>query len=291
MIAELIAVIAPIFVCAGIGLAWARFGPAYDTAFVTTLVINVGTPCLVFATLTGLEVSPLAFAEIGLFALGALACFALFGAAVLRLAGLPFHTYLPALMFGNIGNMGLPLALFAFGEPGLGLAIAYFTVSAVANFTIGNWLSAGVLSPRTALNTPLMYAVALSVAVMLIGLPVPRWIDNTVHLLGDLTIPLMLITLGVSLAQLRVVGLWRASALSLLRLAMGFAVGYAIAEGFALEGAMRGVLILMSSMPVAVFNYLFAARNKRDAGEVAGMVLVSTLVSFATLPLLLVVVL
>ena len=117
------------------------------------------------------------------------------------------------------------------------------------------------------------------------------WIGNTIGLIGDLAIPLMLLTLGVSLAKLKVASLGRSIALSIGRLAIGLAVGLAVATFLELDHTARGILILESAMPVAVLNYLFAARYDRSPEEVAGLVLVSTAISFITLPGLLLLVL
>ena len=124
---------------------------------------------------------------------------------------------------------------------------------------------------------------------MIGGVELPPWIANPLQLIGQLTVPLMLITLGVSLARLRVAGIGRALSLSLLRL--GFAVGYGLATLLGFEGAARGVLIIQSAMPVAIFNYLFAQRDGRRPDEIAGLVVISTIISFLTLPALLFVVL
>jgi len=96
----------------------------------------------------------------------------------------------------------------------------------------------------------------------------------------------MLITLGTSLAELRITTLGRSTALALLRLTMGFAVGVGVAHGLGLEGVARGVVIVECAMPAAVFNYLFAHSYNRRPAEVAGVVVISTALSFATLPAL-----
>lgn len=287
MISDLFDILAPVFLTAGIGYGWARLGGPFNTDFVTVLATNIGTPALILATLTRLEVSPAAFAEMGLAAVISLAVFAAIGVAVLRLAKLPNHSYLPALMFANTGNMGLPLCLFAFGPVGLSLAIAVFAINAVAQFTIGALIASGEMSWRRLARTPVIYAVALALVFMLSGSKPPAWFANTIELIGGLTIPLMLLALGVSLARLSVRSFGRSFLLSLLRIAMGLAVGVAIAEVLGMTGVARGVIILQTAMPVAVFNYLFAQRYARAAEEVAGMVVLSTLIAFAGLPILL----
>jgi predicted permease len=276
----LVAVIAPVFAGAGLGWIWARLGRPFDAAMVSDLASNVGTPFLVFAALTKLDMAPAALAE--------MAAAALLGYALaLAAARLSWRDYLPALVFGNAGNMGLPLCLFAYGDAGLALAVAYFAVTTMLQFTLGVGIAAGAMSPARVLRTPVLYAVAAALAFILAGTKPPAWLANTAQLLGGLTIPLMLMALGVSLARLKVASVGRAAALSVLRVAGGAACGIAAAEIMGLSGAARGVLVIQTAMPVAVFNYLFALHYKRAAAEVAGMVLISTLLSFAGLPFLL----
>lgn len=291
MILELFNIVAPVVVCAAIGYSWARLGLPFETPFVTSLVTNIAAPCLIVATLTKLNVSAEAFGQIAGAAALALLIFMIIGAAVLKTAGLSLHSFLPAMMFGNAGNMGLPLMLFAFGEKGLALGIAFFTVSAVANFTVGALISSGSMSLGGLVRTPVLWAVSFALIFMFTGTKPPVFIANTLTLLGNIAIGLMLLALGVSLARLKVRSFGRTIGLALFRLGMGFGVGLGLTYVLGLEGAERGVIILGCSMPVAVFNYLFAQRYGRAAEEVASVIVTSTLISFATLPLLLLVVL
>ena len=136
------------------------------------------------------------------------------------------------------------------------------------------------------IKQPVLWATVCALVMVGFELTLPAWLSNTTGILGGLTIPLMLITLGVSLAELKIAE-WRHSLLfSLIRVLGGFGIAVLVAGWFGLEGTERGVLILQSSMPVAVFNYLLALRFRREPGEVAGMVLMSTLLAFALLPLI-----
>ena len=287
MLAELFSIIAPLLVCAGIGYGWAKTGRGYDVELVTTLVTNIGVPCLVFNTLSNLKVDAGSFGTMVVASVAALGVSLVVGALILRLAGLSRRAFLPALSFPNTGNMGLPLNYLAFGDIGLGLAIAVFTVYATTQFTLGVALASGKASLRSLARVPVLYALPPALAFMLTGTTPPKWINATTDILGGIVIPMMLITLGISLARLGVKSLPRSLGLSVLRLGMGFAIGVAIATAFGLEGASRGVLIIQSTMPVAVFNYLFALRYKTAPEEVAGMVVISTVLSFVTLPPLL----
>jgi hypothetical protein len=287
MLATLTAIIAPILIVAAIGYAWAWLKRPFDSRLVTALVTTIGTPSLVASTLTKLSVDTTVLGHMALVTVVAFAGFAAVGMVALKLLKLPFHSYLPSLMFPNSGNMGLPLSLFAFGEDGLALAIVFFVISVTLQFTLGIGLAAGSADVRRLLRMPLTYAVALSLFFLATGWPVPKWLANTLDLLGGLTIPLMLVALGVSLGHLRVRSLGRALLLSLVRLGAGFIVGLGVGRAFGLEGEALGVVVLQSTMPVAVFNYLFAELYKREPEDVAGLVVVSTVLSFVTLPPLL----
>lgn len=287
MITQLFSIIAPVFICAAIGFFWIKLGRPYDVDQVTTLVTNIGVPCLVFHTLANIELGGEALAAMAGATFTALVVCLALSSAILRLAGLSQRAFLPALTFPNSGNMGMPLCYLAFGDAGLAMAIGVFTVHCAAQFTVGISLASGRLSLSALARVPLLYAVPLALAFLIGGVRPPAWIDATTKLLGDLSIPMMLITLGVSLASLTVSRLPRGLALAALRLVMGFAVGLSLATIFGLDGIARGVLIVQTAMPVAVFNYLFAERYQTAPADVAGMVVLSTAMSFATLPALL----
>jgi len=287
MFGDLASIIAPVFICAGIGFIWQKQGRPYDTDLITTLITNIGTPCLVFFTLHEANLKVADFGIMALATILAITGFAAVGGVVLRLSGLSFRAYAPSIMFSNSGNMGLPLCLLAFGEAGLALAIVFFAVSAIQQFTVGIVISSGSMSFEKLLKVPIIYAVALALLIMALDLKAPEAIVNTAQILGGMTIPMMLITLGISLAKLRITSLGRSVGLSVLRLVLGFAGGWLVAMVLGLEGVERGVLIVQSAMPVAVFNYLFAQRYNTAPEEVAGMVVLSTVLSFATLPALL----
>ncbi len=283
---EIASIVAPLFAIAGIGMLWGRSGKQFDTNMVGALVVNFAVPCLIFSTLTKLNVSPVAFGEIaGIFCI-AVALMAGVGAVVLKLMKLDVGAYLPGLTFANNGNMGLPLCLFAFGDAGLALAISIFVVSATVNFVIGNALVSGRMRPGEVARTPHLYVVAAALAFMIAGVSPPKWLANTTSLLGGMSIPLMLLALGVSLSRLRVADMKRALGLSVVRLGFGLAIGVGLAWAFGLDGAARGVLILQCAMPAAVLNYILAARYNREEEAVAGVIVASTAISFATLPLL-----
>jgi len=264
-----------------------RLGRPYDRDLLTRLISDVGAPCLIFSQLVSLSVSPEAFGRMVAASLASFAVFGIVGAIVLAALRLPRHTYLAPLVFTNCGNMGLPVCLLAFGEVGLSLGIAYFAVGSILTFTLGPPLWSGRVDLGELLRTPILWSVAAALGVAIADVALPRWLTNTTELLGDFAIPLMLMTLGVSLDRLEVQDVVRSTGLAALRIVLGFATGVAVAAAFGLDGAARGVLILQGAMPPAVFNHLFAQRYGRSPGRVASVVVISTLMAFAALPFLL----
>ena len=284
MLAEILSVVAPLFVCAGIGFVWGRLEKPFDAEMMTGLALHLGVPCLVFSTLTRLEIDPVAFGEMaGAYTL-ALVLFMALAAALTRLLRLEARAFIPALTFRNSGNLGLPVCLFAFGEAGLAYGIGCFVIAALSGLTVGRGIYAGSTVFEALFRNPIVYAIAVSLAFMIGGIEPPAWLANTVQIVSGMAIPLMVVSLGVALSKIRVVGIGRAAALSALELAVGFAVGVALADLFGLAGVARGVLILQCAMPVAVHNYVFAQVYRRSPETVAGMVVMSSLLACFTLP-------
>jgi len=279
--------IAPVMLTALIGFFWTRSGRSIEAHGLTQIVTEIGTPCLVFSTFARMSVPPAAFASTAAASLTILIGFLVVATVVLKLCGLSLRTYLPSMAFPNTGNLGIPLALYAFGPEGLAYAIVFLCFTSVMNFTIGQAIAAGTMSWRAIVRMPIIYAVALGITVAEAHIPVPQFLSTTINLLGSITVPLMLLMLGVSLGSLRVSVFFRAFLLSLLRIGMGASLGFAVTALFGLHGAARAALVMQSSMPAAVFNYLFALRWKNQPEEVAGIVVVSTLVTIVTAPTLL----
>jgi len=285
MIRELAGVLLPVFAIALIGFGWRKTGVPFEREFVTRLVLNVAGPCLIINSLSNLSlpldvVSRMALGGVTVFASTVIVTF-----AVLKLARLPVRTFLPALAIGNTGNLGLSVCFFAFGQEGLGLAVAVFVANSIGQFTLTPILQSGRSPWRTLVTTPVIYGAVVGTVMLVGGYTLPDWIGRTVDLLGNLMIPLMLLALGHTLGGLRVRRLPFASFWGAVRLVMGFTIAYLAAAMLGLEGVARGVLILQGAMPAAMFSYLFAARYDRAPDEVAGIVLLSTLFSIITLPL------
>lgn len=286
MIAQILTITAPVFAIVALGYLWARWNQAFDSETLTNLIVKVATPCLVFTNLTQLSLSLQTIATLATAAALSLALSALIGLTVLKLSKLPANTYLASLMHPNTGNMGFPLVLMAFGNEGLAMAVAYFIVISTSQYTIGYGIAAGGVSFKRFFQQPLLYAVLVSLAVVSLSLHVPEWIASTTEIVAGLVIPALLLVLGYSLAELRVADLKLALFLAGVRLIMGIVIGLLIITIMGLEGTQAGVVFLLSVMPIAIFNFVFAKQFRRSAEKVAGVIIVSSLMAFLFLPVM-----
>lgn len=286
MLSQTFSVIAPVFLIAGIGFLWAKRGMPFDNTTISSLVMNVGSPCLVFSSLTSIHLEGSAFTSVLMAAVGILIGALVLGAGLLILLRQPMRTFLPALVHPNTGNMGLPLTLMAFGDTGLALGISYFFVNSVSQYTLGLTISSGRFSPAQLIRQPIIWSVAFALLVREADVAVPEFLANTTRIAGGLVIPAMLLMLGNSLASLKIDGLGIASVIAVARLALGFGLGLAMIHLLHLEHDVAGVVIMQATMPVAVFNYVFAERYGQQPEKVAAVILVSTVISFLTLPAL-----
>ncbi len=162
-------------------------------------------------------------------------------------------------------------------------------LTSVIQFSLGLAVVSGEGLSWRLLRHPILISVVVAVVMLVFQIRLPAWLQNSVALIGDLTIPMMLITLGVSLSQLRVRDAGGGLVFAAARLLLGFGVAWLVCELAGVEGVLRGVILIQSTMPVAVFNYLLAQTYRQGPETVAAMVVFSTLLSFLTLPLLLMV--
>lgn len=280
-------IVAPVFLLASVGFAWVKLGYEYRVQFVTRLGMTLAIPCLIFVSLMQSEIAPSALGALVIAGLVAYLIVAVAMMVLVRVARLDKQTFLAPLIFGNTGNLGMPLALFAYGETGLGYAVVIFAISGMIQFTYGIWLVSGGGSLLKLVQEPLVPATLLGALFLWLGWETPAFLTNALELIGQMAIPLMLITLGVAIGRLQIGSLGRPILLSAAKVTI--CAGCAVAAGlwFDLEPTAFGVLVLQLATPVAVTSYMLAEKYGADGGSVAGLVVVSTLMSIVSLPILL----
>lgn len=287
MYGQIFNVVGPIFIMTFVGYVLGRSSLKLDSATLSSTVLLVATPCLVFSTLTSLDIDGGTVLRMAVAALLCVTTAGLLGLVILRITGMSYRTFLPSLMMPNSGNIGLPLVLLAFGETGLALGVSYFFVIALLQYTVGAAISSGHYKIRDLANQPLVYSVAMVAIVVSTGLEVPEVLASTTELLGGMMIPAMMILLGTSLARLTVSDLRPALVIAVARLGIGIPTAFFVIALLSLAGIEAGTVFLLAAMPTAIVNYVFAERYRPDARLVAGAVVVSTLLTFALLPAIL----
>lgn len=284
-------IVAPVFLLAAVGFAWVKLGFEYRVQFVTRLGMSLATPCLIFVSLMQSDIAPSALGALSLAGFAAYGLVSLVMAVLVAVGRMDRQTFLAPLIFSNTGNLGLPLALFAFGDVGLSYAVVVFAVSAMIQFTFGIWLVSGGGSLWKMVQEPLVPATVLGVVFLVMEWTTPRFLTNALELIGQMAIPIMLITLGVAVARLSIGAFGRPLVLSVLKVLISAGCASAAGWWFGLEPVAFGVLVLQVATPVAVTSYMLAEKYGADAEAVAGLVVVSTLLSVLTLPVILAVVL
>lgn len=279
-------ILAPSLILAMVGLLWAKKGPAYPLNFVSTLVLNVSMPALLFHTLATSVVAPSALWRMALGTVLVHVVFTVIAVLVLNMARKDWRQCITYVV-GNTGNLGLPVCFLAFGEEGLAFAMAYFAVQCILLFSLGDAILAGSADVGRVLRSPIIHAIWVGTLVRYFDWQPPEILMQSAGLLGQIVIPLMLITLGVSLATMRAANLHLTLFWSLIRTGLAVIIGFSVADLMGLEGTARGVLIIETVVPVAVFNYLLAVKHGRDAAEVSGLILMTHIGAVFYLPIVL----
>ena len=284
MLLRIVAILFPLFAIASVGfIVGRRLRP--DLSQANKLNMDVFVPALIFGALANksfqiMEYLPLLGATVvAVFGSG------LLGWGVARALGVAPRTFVPPMMFNNCGNLGLPLAVLAFGDAALAPAVVMFMVSNLTHFTFGAWLLDHNIKLSGVWRIPTVIATFGGLAVSLAGVELWQPAMLAIKMLGDISIPLMLFALGVRISESRIgairLGLIGAVARPLLGMALSFALVWLIP----LPERERALLIVFGALPPAVLNFLFAERYQQEPQRVASIVLIGNLAALLFLPL------
>ena len=284
---KLIDVLFPVFFIIGIGYYIGKKDKNFNTKFITNFAGTIGTPAMIFYTITTTGVTLEIFIEYFIYAVVILGAFAIVGFFFLILLKKDPITELPPMFLPNTGNMGVPICLFAYGTSGLGVASAIAAVIILFHFTIGILLASKKFSFIILIKNGPIYGIIASVLFLYFNWNVPGYLENTTFLLTYTTIFLVLMALGVALTRLKVVSWTHAAILGAVRVVLGPLIGFALIKFLGLTGFMAGVLLIQSAMPSAVLTYLVGSMysKKRAVDNIASVIVSSTLMSFITIPI------
>ena len=284
MIFQILEVVLPIFIIISVGFVYSR-AVKPDLSGINRMIVDIALPVLIFTSLSNKDFDPLSAAMFAMASVLLILASGLLAYPFARFSGANWRSLLPCVMFGNVGPVGIPLIVLAFGPEGLPIAVVLLVLSNILHFTLG----AGVMSGRThwriVFTNHLVWATVTGIAVSQFGLTFPKWVDTPLTMIGNILVPTMLLSLGARLSTSAIsdvgVGV-RGTALTTL--ARIFAC-YIILLIIPLEGIERGALILFACLPSAVFNYMLADKYDAEPNKVASMVVTGHFGSLIVLPL------
>ena len=281
-------VLSPVFFIVGIGYFLGKQKTDIDTSFITNYSANFGAPALFIFAITSSGVTYSVFSEYFIYSIIALFCFAIVGVIFLFFMKKDISRELPPFFLPNTGNMGIPICLFAYGTLGMGVAAAISSLVVLLHFTANIFLASKKFDINIILKSPSTYAVIIAIGFLYFDLQMPKFVLNTVMLLGYAMIVLILMSLGVSLTQMKVFSFKSSLISSIGRVIVGPIIGFSIIKFFDLSGYAAGVLLIQSSMPSAILTYLIASMYspKKIVDNISSMIVVSTLMSLITIPII-----
>ena len=285
---KLFEVVFPVFFVIGIGYYLGKKNPKIDTKFITNFAANIGTPAMVIYAVTSTGINFEIFRDYFWYYLLAILSFSIVGIINLYLIKTKdIIRELPPLIFPNTGNMGLPICMFAYGSQGLGVSASITSLIILMHFTVGVFLADRKFNLDVIIKNPPFYAIIFSAVVLFYEIEMPVFVINTTEWLMYTTIFLILMSLGIALTRLKVFSFNKALISSFTRMFIGPLIGIGLILIFNLKGFAAGVLIIQCSMPSAVLNYLVGSiySPKKVVDSVASTIVVSTIMSFITIPI------
>lgn len=289
---RILGIILPVFIIIAVGYAYARWRGERvrsDMSSVNRVSMDVLCPLLVFTALAAKDFDlvhngTLILAGV-LIALGS----GLIAWPVARLFGYDVRTFIPPMMYNNCGNMGLPLAVLAFGTEGLPAAVALFMACNLIYFSVGMKIIESGRSYHTPMwkfmVSPMMLAMIIGMLFAVFKIPVPPPLMQALKMLGDACIPIMLFALGVRMLDVNFKS-WHIGLMGAIVCPVaGLIVAWLLDGVLDMTPAQRGQMYLFASLPPAVFCFMVAEQYKQEPDKVASMVLLGNLAALAFVPL------
>ncbi len=272
------------FAIVGLGYFYARRQKP-DMVHVNRLSMTILGPALIFSVLASKTFDVVQYRALMLASVAVVLGSGLLAWPIARLMKVRVPTFVPPMMFNNCGNMGLPLAVLAFGDAGFPLMVALFAISNLLHFTLGTWMVAHRTPLASLVRNPMVWATLLGFGFALAHPPMPAWLMLAIRMVGDALVPMMLISLGARLADVRWTD-WRLGVIGgIVCPVTGLAMALLAIPVLGLSGAQAGVLILFGCLPPAVLNFMVAEQFRQEPAKVASIVLIGNMLSVVFVPI------
>lgn len=286
MFEQVVSILFPVMALVCVGYAIGRWLKP-DFRPINRINMDTFLPALVFSSLATM---PLDTAQLPLIYASLIAVLipGILMIPICKLGGWNFKAWAPLHMFRNSGNLAIPLFTYTFGETALSSAVLLFVVSACLHISLGLALLSKGGSFRQIFTAPVFIATAVAMLFNLSGTPVWKPLYEATALLGQAAVPVMLLSLGSQMTNMRLAGL-RVGLISTAQSLTTGAVAFALIYFFIPLPTMQlQMMVLFTMLPPAVMNYLFAERFHIEPTNVASMVLFGNFLCLFTLPLLLI---
>lgn len=281
---DIIDILVPIYVTVGLGFTLGRLGMPWEAKTITALTLQVSFPLLVIHQFTrpGITVN-----ELGMVFIATLIIMVLFlviFAVLIRLARLPVRTYLAPACLSNM-SIGLALGYLGFGDLGFAISLAFASVILLGQFTFGRWFPEGQIKIKRVLKQFFIYALAIGLFCLFTETHLPSYVEKSLHLVGQITIPILLLSLGFALANVHLKGFGKGMLLATVHLAVCLGIGLGVSWALDLKGDARTLVILMSILPSSTINILMGREARADLERITIFVTCTNIWLIVTLPI------
>ena len=284
MIYQIFGIIFPVVAIVLVGYFYAtKFQPNMETA--NTINMNIFLPALMFSVLSKESFQIQNYQLLAISGVIVIIGSGILAWIVAKALNINIKTFVPPMMFNNTGNIGLPLAVLAFGEIALGAAVVLFAIEMLLHFTFGAYILSKNANFMSIFRSPILIATLAGLSINLVDFELWLPITQMIDLLGQAALPLLMFTLGTRLIGINF-GDWKLGVLgSFLCPVVGLIVALAVIQFIELEHLHYQQLILFSVLPPAVLNHMMAEKYQQQPETVASIVMIGNIGSLIVLPI------
>ena len=281
---QILSIVAPLIIIVVLGLIYGRKHRP-DISAANRMNMEIFCPALIFSVLANTQLELADYSELLLASVWVVLGSGLVLLPLIKPLGLKARTFLPPMMFNNAGNLGLPLIILAFGEAAMPIAVILFVVEMVLHFSVGLYFIDTKAKLLSTLRIPVIVAAIAGIVWSALELSLPKIIATPIDMLGQISVPLMLFTLGVRLIDVDLKD-WRIGVIGAIACPLsGLLCAFMAIAVLPLNSLQQSCLILFAALPPAVLNFIIAEQYQIEPQRVASIVMLGNIASLVFIPL------
>ncbi|WP_406610567.1 AEC family transporter [Agarivorans sp. JK6] len=281
---QILSIVAPLIIIVVLGLIYGRKHRP-DISAANRMNMEIFCPALIFSVLANTQLELADYSELLLASIWVVLGSGLVLLPLIKPLGLKARTFLPPMMFNNAGNLGLPLIILAFGEAAMPIAVILFVVEMVLHFSVGLYFIDTKAKLLSTLRIPVIVAAIAGIVWGALDLSLPKVIATPIEMLGQISVPLMLFTLGVRLIDVDLKD-WRIGMIGAIACPLsGLLCAFIAIAVLPLNSLQQSCLILFAALPPAVLNFIIAEQYQIEPQRVASIVMLGNIASLVFIPL------